>query len=116
MSEGQGSRSAENGLTARAFSALAEAAMDKKPVTGWTHNFYRYPARFSPRFAAAAIDCFSRPGDLVADPYMGGGTSVVEGVAAGRHVVGNDLNSLATFITKVKITSLAASEVTAIKH
>jgi hypothetical protein len=26
---------------------------------------------------------------------MGGGTAVVEGVAAGRHVVGNDLNSLA---------------------
>ncbi len=41
---------------------------------------------------------------------MGGGTAVVEGVVAGRHVVGNDLNSLAAFITKVKTTSLTLTE------
>jgi DNA modification methylase len=49
---------------------------------------------------------FSKPGDLVLDPYMGGGTAVVEGVAAGRHMVGNDLNSLGAFIARVKITAL----------
>ena len=98
------------------MTCLAEAAADCKPISGWTHNFYRYPARFSPRFAAAAIECFSNPDDIVADPYMGGGTSIVEGVVAGRHVVGNDLNSLATFITKVKITPLANDEMTAIKY
>lgn len=76
------------------FAALAEAAIDRTPVSGWTHNFYRYPARFSPKFAAAAIELFSKPGDLVLDPYMGGGTAIVEGVAAGRHMVGNDLNAL----------------------
>ena len=103
-------------MPAGTFAVLAEAAADRKPVSGWTHNFYRYPARFSPRFAAAAIECFSKPNDIVADPYMGGGTSIVEGVVAGRHVVGNDLNSLATFITKVKITPLNASEVSAINH
>jgi hypothetical protein len=47
---------------------------------------------------------------------MGGGTSVVEGVVAGRHMVGNDLNSLAVFITKVKTTPLHASEITAINQ
>lgn len=94
---------------------LAKAALDKSPVAGWTHNFYRYPARFSPRFAAAAIECFSRPSDLVLDPYMGGGTVVVEAVAAGRKVIGNDLNSLATFIAKVKITPLVVSEICAIR-
>src|SRR5258708_4970684 len=66
------------GVQGDSFSKLADAARDKKPVTGWTHNFYRYPARFSPRFAAAAIECFSRPAELVLDPYMGGGTAVVK--------------------------------------
>src|SRR5437764_15353798 len=89
-----------------AFSILADAALDRQPVSGWTHNFYRYPARFSPRFAAAAIQCFSKPSELILDPYMGGGTAVVESIAAGRRVVGNDLNSLAAFITKVKTTML----------
>jgi hypothetical protein len=91
-----------------------EAVHDRQPVTGWTHNFYRYPARFSPRFAAAAIRSFSRPGDLVLDPYMGGGTTVVEGIVLGRHVVGNDLNALAAFIVKVKTTGICTSEVCAI--
>jgi hypothetical protein len=47
---------------------------------------------------------------------MGGGTSIVEGIAAGRNVVGNDLNSLAVFITKVKVTMLAPQEVAAIRQ
>ena len=84
--------------------------MDRKPVAGWTHNFYRYPARFSPRFAAAAIESFSKPSELILDPYMGGGTAVVEGVAAGRNVIGNDLNSLAAFITRVKLSKLSCAE------
>lgn len=103
-------------IPAGTFATIAEAARDRKPVSGWTHNFYRYPARFSPRFAATAIECFSKPGDIVADPYMGGGTSVVEGLVAGRHVVGNDLNSLAAFITRVKVTPLRTNEVTAIRE
>lgn len=119
MSTGHGSHpklSGADSVPAGKFAVLAEAASDRKPVSGWTHGFYRYPARFSPRFAAASIECFSNPGDIVADPYMGGGTSVVEGLVAGRHVVGNDLNSLAAFITKVKITPLTADEVAGVKH
>lgn len=95
--------------------ALAEAALDRTPVAGWTHNFYRYPARFSPKFAAAAIELFSEPGDMVLDPYMGGGTAVVEGVAAGRHMVGNDLNSLGAFIARVKITGLNRDDAKAVR-
>lgn len=98
-----------------AFAALAEAALDERPVGGWTHNFYRYPARFSPRFAAAAIEQLSRRGELVLDPYMGGGTAVVEAAVAGRRVVGNDLNSLATFITRTKTTPLSHDDVSSIR-
>jgi DNA modification methylase len=89
---------------------LAKSAQDKAPVSGYTHNFYRYPARFSPTFASAAIRLFSKPGDIVLDPYMGGGTTVVESLLAGRFAIGSDLNSLAVFITKVKTTRLDSSE------
>jgi DNA methylase len=60
----------------------------RRQVCGRTHNFYRYPARFSPRFARAAIQTFTRPGDLVLDPYVGGGTSLVEALAIGRDAIG----------------------------
>jgi hypothetical protein len=38
---------------------------------------------------------------------MGGGTTVVEAIAAGRVAVGCDLNSLAVFVTKVKTSPLS---------
>ena len=98
----------------KAAEQLAEAARDKHRISGWTHNFYRYPARFSPKFAAAAIESFSRPGDLVLDPYMGGGTTVVEALVAGRRVVGNDLNALAAFVARVKTTLLEEHELKAL--
>lgn len=93
---------------------IADAARDCSPIVGYTHNFYRYPARFSPKFAAAAIECFTKPGELVCEPYMGGGTGIVQALAMGRHAVGNDLNSLSGFITKVKITPLTRAEITAV--
>ncbi len=111
-----GGQLASGRTVCEAFTLLATGAQDRGPVRGWTHNFYRYPARFSPRFAAAAIESFSHPGEVVLDPYMGGGTVIVEGLVAGRKVVGNDLNSLATFIAKVKTTPLDAREVSAIKR
>jgi hypothetical protein len=42
---------------------LVEAAYDCKPVNGLTHDFYRYPARFSPKFARAAIEAFTEVSD-----------------------------------------------------
>ena len=97
------------------FAALAEAAIDRTPVSGYTHNFYRYPARFSPKFAAAAIELFSKKKELVLDPYMGGGTAIVAGVATGRRMVGNDLNSLAAFIARVKVTALNVDDTKAVR-
>ncbi len=89
---------------------LVEAAGDVSPVAGLTHNFYRYPARFSPKLVRAAIDAFTDPGDLVLDPFVGGGTTLVESLASGRHAIGTDISSLATFISKVKTALYSDSE------
>jgi hypothetical protein len=47
---------------------------------------------------------------------MGGGTSIIEGIRAGRTVIGNDLNSLAVFVTRVKTTTLTTSELADVKR
>ena len=78
------------------------AAQDVSPVAGLTHTFYRYPARFSPRFVRQIIRSFTRPGDTVLDPFMGGGTTLVEAATLGRYAVGSDISELATFIAAVK--------------
>ena len=69
---------------------LLDAITAKEQVSGHTDNFYRYPARFSPLFVREVIRHYSRPGDVVLDPFMGGGTSVVEALAMGRKVIGVD--------------------------
>jgi hypothetical protein len=81
---------------------LLEAINDRNIVSGLTHDIYRYPARFSPVFARIAIELFTEPGDTILDPFMGGSTSLVEALAAGRHAVGTDINQLAIFLARVK--------------
>lgn len=96
--------------------ALITAARDSKPVRGLTHGYYKYPARFSPVFARAAIELFTRPGDLVFDPHVGGGTALVEALAAGRAGFGVDISSLAQFVAQVKCTVFSEDELETLDH
>ncbi len=91
--------------------ALLEAITYQGLVTGYTHNFYRYPGRFSPRFARGVIQAFTKPGDVVCDPFMGGATSLVEARALGRHAIGCDLSSLSAFLGRVKTTPLGEDDI-----
>ena len=96
--------------TSAKIGKLAVAARSQKTVSGLTHEFYKYPARFSPQFARAAIEQFSEPSCLVLDPFMGGGTTILEAKALGRDSIGTDINSLSVFITKVKTTIIPKSK------
>lgn len=89
-------------LSVESKARLADGILSKGRVNGLTHNFYRYPARFSPDFVRAMLKEFSKPGDLIYDPFMGGGTTLVEAAALGRHSIGTDISSLAAFISQVK--------------
>ena len=91
------------------------AVRDQSNIKGLTHCFYNYPARFSPIFVREAIKAFSKAGDLIIDPFVGGGTTLVEAVMLNRHCVGLDISSLATFIANTKITRLTLKEINAIK-
>jgi DNA methylase len=97
-------------LSNDAQSVLIAAARDGAPVRGLTHGFYKYPARFSPIFAGAVIQAFTEPGDLVLDPHVGGGTTIVEALAAGREAVGVDISTLAEFVSGVKCTVFSEAE------
>jgi len=89
---------------------LLEGIHDRRPVSGFTHQYYRYPARFSPRFVRAVIEAFTSPGDVVLDPFAGGGTTLVEAAALGRNPIGVDLNSLGVFVSRVKTTLLSKDD------
>src|SRR5262249_6704357 len=71
------------------------------------HNFYKYPARFSPVFAREVIKAFTNRGDTVIDPFCGGGTSLIEAISLGRKAAGFDISSLAVFLSRAKTTPLS---------
>lgn len=99
-----------------ALARVRDAALSRTPIslgvrrTASPHEFYRYPARFSPELAAAAIDAFSSPGDVVADYFVGGGTTLVEARRMSRLAIGSDINSLSVFVSRVKTRLYSASE------
>jgi len=97
------------------FDNFIAAVHNRRPVQGFTHNFYRYPARFSPLFARTAIEAFTEPGDIVLDPFMGGGTTLVEARLLGRQGIGTDISSLATFVSQVKTTTLSGDAIAGIR-
>lgn len=89
---------------------LLKSFRSTQRVEGLTHNFYRYPARFSPEFAREVIEAYSEEGDYVLDAFMGGGTSIVEAIARGRKAIGIDINPLSHFIVSAKTTPLSCRD------
>jgi len=97
-------------MAKNSFKKIIKAAKDQSRVKGITHRFYTYPAGFSPKFVSSAIENLTEKGDVVLDPFMGGGTSIVEGMRLGRKTIGIDLNYISFFVTRVKTTILSSKQ------
>lgn len=70
----------------------------------YTHCYHTYPAMMIPQLARTLLLQY-KPEDglnLLFDPYMGSGTSLVEANIVGINAIGTDLNPLARLISKVK--------------
>src|SRR5437868_4003850 len=67
-----------------------------------THCYHDYPARMIPQIAGRLLDNYGGDAKLLFDPYVGTGTSLVEGLVRGINVIGTDLNPLARLIAKAK--------------
>jgi site-specific DNA-methyltransferase (adenine-specific) len=72
----------------------------------WGHSFHpmcSYLASFPASLAHAFIARYTRPGDVVLDPFSGRGTAPLQACAEGRIGVGNDLNPFAHLLTAAKV-------------
>lgn len=81
---------------------LIKAALNSARARELSHRLYRYPASMSPMIARAIIEKYSNKGDLLLDPFCGGGTSAVEALDLGRKIICSDISPFACFITKAK--------------
>src|SRR4051794_39803608 len=68
-----------------------------------------HPGKMLPNLAAHAISSFTAPGDLVLDPMVGSGTTLVEAMHLGRDAIGIDIEPRFTALAERNI-SLASSQ------
>jgi tRNA G10 N-methylase Trm11 len=71
-------------------------------TTSLTHSLHRFPAKYIPQIPRWAIRQFASSDAVVLDPFMGSGTSLVEGVCSVRKTYGTDIDPLARLISRAK--------------
>lgn len=73
-----------------------------KPIKAKAHTdpykIHRYFARRPWNVFKQLIELYSNPGDIILDPFCGGGVTIYEGIKLSRKVIGFDLNPLSIFI------------------
>jgi DNA modification methylase len=80
-----------------------------------THLIHTYPAKLLVHIPYFFLNnsFFSKPGDVVLDPFGGSGTVLLESILAGRNALGADANPLARLIAEVKVSKLNADQLSA---
>ncbi|MGB0591214.1 MAG: hypothetical protein ACPGU1_16175 [Myxococcota bacterium] len=76
----------------RLLSTAAKIPADSD-ARGYSHGLHTYPARMHPHTAKHLVAM--APEGAILDPFMGGGTVLVETMLAGRPAFGRDVNPLA---------------------
>ena len=71
-----------------------------------SHDFHAFAAKFPPQLPREFIRFLTKPGDIVLDPMMGSGTTLVEASLAGRIGIGFDIDPLALRIGQAKTMAL----------
>lgn len=103
----------DDGVVAETTAAL-QSTWKEAPRT-WGHSLHRlapYIGGFPPSLAHYFIKRFSDKGDIVLDPFCGGGTTPLEAALQERRGHGNDAFSYAHVLSKAKCNPLQASEFT----
>ncbi len=99
---------AQANLASRKFGPIGDYLMEALHVPGegagadsLTHGFHAYPGRFHPKLVRMVLEQVDTgKSQHLLDPFMGGGTTLVEGMCKGFEVHGNDLNPIALMVAK----------------
>ena len=75
------------------------------------HYAVSYRASFKPELPDFFIRRYTSPGDVVLDPFLGRGTTVLQANLLGRAGWGNDVNPLSVLITHAKTHPVSINEI-----
>jgi DNA modification methylase len=75
-----------------------------------SHDVHAFAAKFPPQLPRAFIRGLTVPGDVVLDPMMGSGTTIVEALLEGRRGIGLDIDPLALRVSQAKTMLMSADD------
>jgi len=70
-----------------------------------------YRACFKPQLPKYFIEKYTKPNDLVYDPFGGRGTTVIEAALLGRNIIQNDINPLSTILAAGRLSVPSINEI-----
>ena len=74
------------------------------------YMMHKYWARKPANVVARYIEYYTNPGDVVLDPFVGSGVTIIEAARLGRLGIGIDLNPVACFIARMTLLPVELSE------
>src|SRR5262249_32383422 len=109
MLQSTGMTSAEHEWSPRGF-RLESTSLWSFPERGrWATHDGEYRGNWSPYIPRNLIMRYSQPGDLVIDPFVGGGTTAIEAKLLGRRCLALDISPSAVQGTRAKTDFLPPS-------
>lgn len=84
--------------------------------TALTHGLHKFPAKFIPEIPRWPIFKYSKEFDIVLDPFVGSGGTLIEARLQRRNSYGIDVHPMAQLITKVAITPLDSDKLIKAKN
>ena len=83
----------------------------KREWGGSAHSMCSYQGKMKPALAHHLIECFSKPGDIVVDPFSGSGTIPFEACRMGRKGYGIDISKLGYVLTYAKVSKISLANI-----
>jgi len=75
-----------------------------------SHKAHSFPAKFPPQLPRKFIQELTNSGDIILDPMMGSGTTLLEAYLQDRQAIGFDIDPLAILLTQVKLECYSVAE------
>ena len=91
----------------------AKALMHEEVIERFTHGLHTYPAGLHPLAARDLLEALD--GEVLFDPFCGGGTVLIEGRLAGRRTYGRDVSPVALLVARARTATPSPEAVTAFR-
>lgn len=105
----------ETGKASHAATFINEFWTAKQRQASSLHEV-SYRACFKPQLPRFFIERLTKPGDVVYDPFMGRGTTLIEAALLGRVPWGNDINPLSLTFTRPRLQPPTLEQIEARLH